>query len=326
MYKIPDLQYFKLSSINVGHQFDIELPYNTLKYKIEEMDGYFLFNCNDPERNSEIFEILGITSPVCFIRKVVNHKMFPEIQNKEDLLKVIVALDKECIKKFGDKNMQNEFKDGDYISVKRNGDLCHIMIFKKFVRDEIYRYANYCCSTGNLYLNEDGYITKANSVIEHATKEESKILDDELLKKGLIWNPTCKILVPISTTPIDSSETKPIFKVGDVVRIKPRIKNANEYIPIYTTAMAKYAEKIATVVNISPLGSVQLDIDSSACYWAPEILEKTTKDEIAVINTNINTGQNVVSISAPTALKQTESEKINLFPTKRHYKFNFSIN
>lgn len=118
MYRIPDLQYFQLKSLDIDWSVYIKLPSCTIKYIVEMTDGYYLKNCTKYTENEAIFTALGIDSPRIFVMNIVGYECsgaFPEVKTKEDLLKVIVALDKECIKRFGDKNKQSEFKDGDYL-------------------------------------------------------------------------------------------------------------------------------------------------------------------------------------------------------------------
>lgn len=359
MCKIPNLQYFKLDGLDIDCNVNIELPNCTLNYTIRRIGGYFLKNSANSFENDKIFKKLEIDSPKIFVKNIVGYEcygMFPEVGSKEDLLKVIITLDKECIKKFGDKNKQSEFKDGDYVSIMHNNELLWIMIFKQRSGNTIYRYANYSNTTKNLYLDEDGCITlTSNKIIRYATEEEQKILDDELFKKGLVWDAVNKKLVPVNTIAINPCETKvnislcqenkfrgmsiksykecieeskdttmPIFNIGDKVKIKPRTKEFDKYAPYYVDDMVKYVGRIATVVNITPIGSIQLDIDCSIYYWPSETLEKVTEDEIVM---TVDLAMNhTVNILASNTSKQTESEKINLFPTKKHYKFNFSIN
>lgn len=244
MYKIPDLQYFKLNSLDIDCSVYIELPHCIINYKIKRSCNYFLQNSNGNFSNDKIFTELGIRSPKDFVKNIVGYEcagIFPAVKNKEDLLKVIIALDKECIKEFGDKNMQSQFKDGDYISIEKDGDIRYIMIFKQFVDNRIYRYANYCYRSGNLLIDKGGYLINDGFIVEHATKGESKILDNELLERGLAWDATCKKLVS-----------------ADAIK-------------------SKVLEKYDCISNLI-------------------------------------------------ADKKTESEKINLFPAKKHYQFNFSIN
>lgn len=330
MYRIPDLQYFQLKSLDIDWSVYIKLPSCTIKYIVEMTDGYYLKNCTKYTENDAIFTALGIDSPRIFVMNIVGYECsgaFPEVKTQEDLLKVIVALDKECIKKFGDKNEQSKFKDGDYVSIMQNNELLFIMIFKQRSGNTIYRYANYSNITKNLYLDEDGYTALSSSkIMRYATEEEQKILDDALAKEGLVWNPTYKELVHISTTAMNSCETRPIFKVGDVVRIKPRTKEADCYRPMYTDYMVIYAGKIATITRISDIGSLILDINPSY-YWAPEILEKVTNDKyVSTEGLIVYKEQDLAKFLKPATSGQEESEKINLFPKKKHYQFNFLIN
>ena len=116
MYKIPSyLQYFKITSLEPNAPVYISLPTKTLNYKINVgSDIYYLDSIEG--LNGKIFDILDIDDRYSFVRNIVGYNTtgdFPELKSEEDLLKVIIALDKECIKKFGDKCTQSsDFKEG----------------------------------------------------------------------------------------------------------------------------------------------------------------------------------------------------------------------
>lgn len=123
MCRIPNcLQYFEVTSLDNGASVHIKLPTETLNYQVyspKEDTKVFLYNTNG--NNHEIFERLGIRDHHSFVASIVGYGVggaFPEVENKEDLLKVIVALDKECIKKFrGKYDTDSDFKVGDKVVI-----------------------------------------------------------------------------------------------------------------------------------------------------------------------------------------------------------------
>lgn len=125
MCKIPivlqdSLQYFEVTSLEPTANVYISLPTETLHYKVSTGSAiYYLYNIRGG--NSKIFDILDIGDKYSFVRNIVGYDTtggFPELKSEEDLLKVIVALDNKCIKKFGDKRIQSsDFKEGDKVVV-----------------------------------------------------------------------------------------------------------------------------------------------------------------------------------------------------------------
>lgn len=120
MYRIPYLKYFEVTSLDRGASVHINLPTEPLDYKVYENEGhYFLYRTKG--NNDRIFCILGIGDKNSFVKKIVGYDTtgaFPEVKSKEDLLKVIVALDGECIKKFGDENaISSDLKVGDRVVI-----------------------------------------------------------------------------------------------------------------------------------------------------------------------------------------------------------------
>ena len=110
------LQYFEVTSLDRDATINIKLPTETLHYRVyldSEIETTVAFLYNPVGRNDKIFTILDIHDPNSFVLDVVYYDAngcFPEVESKGDLLKVIIALDKECIKKFGDKRAASESK------------------------------------------------------------------------------------------------------------------------------------------------------------------------------------------------------------------------
>ena len=106
------LQYFEVESLNNDAPVHINLPTELLDCGVHIKEKQcFLYNTKG--NNDRIFNILGIDNKYSFVKKIVGYDVcggFPEVESKEDLLKVIIALDKECIKKFGDKHVASESK------------------------------------------------------------------------------------------------------------------------------------------------------------------------------------------------------------------------
>lgn len=120
MYRIPSLKYFEVKSLNCNDPVNIKLPTKTLNYDVYEGTHLHFLN-NTKGNNDEIFHILGIGDKNSFVEKIVGYDVrgsFPEVRSKEDLLKVIVALDGECIKKFGGENaISSDLKVGDRVVI-----------------------------------------------------------------------------------------------------------------------------------------------------------------------------------------------------------------
>ena len=126
-------------------------------------------------------------------------------------------------------------------------------------------------------------------------KKVIKALDDECVKK--FGNPNT-----------------PKFKVGDKVRILPRIYKPEEYIDVYIDEMLKYVGKISTISYIKSNSSIYL-VDNG-WTWDPKALELVDeKEESKTIDIH------QVKIDKPET--QFEAE-LNLFPTKKHYQLNFN--
>jgi hypothetical protein len=113
------LQYFKVTSLNDGETVSIRLPTETLIYKVCSSNTKIYLNICDKRANDTIFKVLNILDcKPYFVKDVVGYVtdgIFPELKSKEDLLKLIIALDQECIKKFGNKRAitDSDFKVGD---------------------------------------------------------------------------------------------------------------------------------------------------------------------------------------------------------------------
>lgn len=115
MCKIPkvlqdSLQYFEVTSLESDTSVFINLPTEILHYRVSAGSSiYYLYNTQG--NNGRIFDILDIRNKYSFIHNIVGYDTtggFPELKSEDDLLKVIIALDKECIKKFG----SSAFKEG----------------------------------------------------------------------------------------------------------------------------------------------------------------------------------------------------------------------
>lgn len=117
MCKIPkvlqdSLQYFEVTSLESAAPVCISLPTETLHYTVSAGSSiYYLYNTSGC--NSKIFDILDIGDKYSFVHNIVGYDTtggFPELKSENDLLKVIIALDKECIKKFGSSNFKKGVK------------------------------------------------------------------------------------------------------------------------------------------------------------------------------------------------------------------------
>lgn len=117
------LQYFKVTSLNDGETVSIRLPTETLIYKVCSSDTKIYLNLCDERANDTIFKVLDILDcKLHFVKDVVGYVTdgsFPELKSKKDLLKLIIALDQECIKKFGNKCAitDSDFKVGDSVLI-----------------------------------------------------------------------------------------------------------------------------------------------------------------------------------------------------------------
>lgn len=117
------LQYFKVTSLTCGETVSIRLPTETLIYKVCSSDTKIYLNLCDERANDTIFKVLDILDcKPYFVKDAVGYVtdgVFPELKSKEDLLKLIIALDQECIKKFGNKRAitDSDFKVGDSVLI-----------------------------------------------------------------------------------------------------------------------------------------------------------------------------------------------------------------
>lgn len=120
MYRIPYLRYFEVTGLNYKDPVHIKLPTETLNYDVYAGENRYFLN-NTEEHNDRIFYVLGIDDKNSFVEKIVGYDTtgaFPEVRSKEDLLKVIVALDGECIKKFdGENAISSDLKVGDRVVI-----------------------------------------------------------------------------------------------------------------------------------------------------------------------------------------------------------------
>lgn len=166
MYKIPsDLQYFKVTSLDHHADVFINLPIKTLHYTIHGGARYFLNNLSGD--NKEIFTILDIKNANIFVNDIVGYitlGAFPEVRSIEDLLKVIIALDKECVKKFGNKHPtssgNSDFKVGDSVVILPRDR--KESSYRPFYVDDMTNYAgktaiiiDICTTTGSCSLDID---------------------------------------------------------------------------------------------------------------------------------------------------------------------------
>ena len=126
-------------------------------------------------------------------------------------------------------------------------------------------------------------------------KKVIKALDDECVKK--FGNPNT-----------------PKFKVGDKVRILPRVNNKYDYRGIYIDDMLHFSGKVATIEEIYADSTIKLD--SNGWIWDTKALELVDeKEESKTIDIH------QIKIDKPET--QFEAE-LNLFPTKKHYQLNFN--
>lgn len=158
MCKIPkvlqdSLQYFDVTSLESDTSVFINLPTEILHYRVSVGSSiYYLYNTQGG--NSKIFDILDIRNKYSFIHNIVGYDTtggFPELKSEGDLLKVIIALDKECIKKFGDKCIQSfDFKEG----VK-------VVVLPRIKKESLY--SPYYVDAMTRYAGQIATITRAGS-------------------------------------------------------------------------------------------------------------------------------------------------------------------
>lgn len=154
MCKIPkvlqdSLQYFDVTSLESDTSVFINLPTEILHYRISAGSSvYYLYNTKGG--NSKIFDILDIRNKYSFIHNIVGYDTtggFPELKSEGDLLKVIIALDKECIKKFG----ENYFKEGVKVvvlpRVKKES------LYKPYYVDGMTKYAGQIATITSISFN-----------------------------------------------------------------------------------------------------------------------------------------------------------------------------
>lgn len=190
MYRIPYLKYFEVKSLNYNDPVNIKLPTKTLNYDVYEgVNQYFLNNTRG--NNDEIFYILDIGDKNSFVEKIVGYHTpggFPEVRSKEDLLKVIIALDGECIKKFGGKNaISSDLKVGDIVVILPRDK--KESLYRPYYMDEMTKYAwktamiTSMSTSGSCQLDIDGgsyYWPKEalklsdEAICKEASKQESK--------------------------------------------------------------------------------------------------------------------------------------------------------
>lgn len=189
--RIPYLQYFEVTSLDYGATVRINLPPKPLNYEVYESESKH-FLCNTKVGNDKIFYILGIgANKQSFVSKIVGYDCnggFPEVKSKEDLLKVIIALDEECVKKFGDKcGASSDFKVGDRVTVLPR--VKNASLYSPWYSDAMTHYAGrlaviteICCS-GSYHLDVDEshyYWPKEalklsdEAIYKEASKPESK--------------------------------------------------------------------------------------------------------------------------------------------------------
>ena len=117
------LQYFKVTSLSYEETVSIYLPKETLIYKVCSIDTKIYLKLCDGRANDTIFKVLNLLDcKLYFVKDVVGYVTdgsFPELKSKEDLLKLIIALDQECIKEFGNKRAitDSDFKVGDSVLI-----------------------------------------------------------------------------------------------------------------------------------------------------------------------------------------------------------------
>jgi len=118
---------------------------------------------------------------------------------------------------------------------------------------------------------------------------------------------------------------KPLFKVGDTVRIKPRKGCSDDYRFAYSDSMTNYAGKLAQITFVTPTNSsyhyreiddghnYTLNIDEGCYNWASSMLEPMM---ITPDISNPNTSNPSVTSES------TERINIKLKPVEK-IKFNF---
>lgn len=65
------------------------------------------------------------------------------------------------------------------------------------------------------------------------------------------------------------------FKIGDTVKILDRVGDEDNYIPIYTDAMLKYAGTLTTITEITKKGSLKLD--NNDYFWDTKAVQLVNK-------------------------------------------------
>ena len=187
------------------------------------------------------FDILNVNAS-SFIKNVVGyHQNDTSVKSKEDLIKVLDALNKEYDRQFGSEeyiNIEN-CKNGDYLCVE-DGKFKAIYIFRERRGDIVYRHAFYRCDCRYLDTDE-GYLNiKSTTKIRKATNDEIQTLNDALLvQKRLFWNPISKrlenvepfISVGVQDITDTVSNRKLVYKALEVENIIEHPSTPSETVP-----------------------------------------------------------------------------------------------
>lgn len=277
--------------------------------------GYYCFLSNID--NARIFEELEIYDANDFVKRIVGYDCkgdWPEVKTLDDFVKIIEALDDECIKKWGiphnstepnrntsqlkvgdkvkilPRNSSQEdyypqyvdgmlkyvgqlatitqvmktscnidlddssyywpfnalqlvtseigetvdphkLKNGDYIKITSHllKDLSLIYIFKEIKNKSIYRHVSYNIESKTIDVNsKTWWLFENNTEITYATEEESKLLDEALLKEGYRWNSLTKQLDSIGI--VDISTNGLTYQPADVSSFYNSIQKAMDTI------------------------------------------------------------------------------------------------
>lgn len=105
----------------------------------------------------------------------------------------------------------HELKNGDYIKITSHllKDFSLIYIFKEVKNKSIYRHVSYDIESKTIDVNsKTWWLFENNTKITYATEEESKLLDEALLKEGYRWNNLTKQLYNIGVANHTKEETQ----------------------------------------------------------------------------------------------------------------------
>lgn len=200
------LQYFKVTSLNDGETVSIRLPTETLIYKVCSSDTKIYLNLCDERANDTIFKVLDILDcKLYFVKDVVGYVTdgsFPELKSKKDLLKLIIALDQECIKKFGNKCAitDSDFKVGDSVLIlpRIKKDIAYTPMYT----DVMEKYAGKIARIAKVFHNLNSYYLDIDAHAFYWSKEAL----------GLLKNIEHK--APLNPESESESESKPTSELN----------------------------------------------------------------------------------------------------------------